>query len=314
MVLAASVGCKSKVAKDQGPRSGSAGTGSAVAAPKTVTAPTGAAPKLEWKDADGELLLATSDGKTLTGPCGLTGSLTPTEVELAGKKEPWNVIVRDGRTFSFPTLDWVIEVAPNGEVTHKRGGGTTPLGTVTGADNDEALTWFAAFIVAAPMVQHELALQIGATKLSLGGAADLRSWSISTDATLVASQQREDPAPLLGAADKTAWDPTKVRVTPDAAQGSDKIYVVTVKRDDAAMKKAFPADRFIAREKADGTLTLEVDASSHDRDKQIALGKLVGRVACTAHDRGVAALVWTALTFARAHAAVFGGPTKAASE
>ena len=304
VALVAVLGCKSNAAKEAAP----AGSGSAALAPPVtpavappITPPSGAAPRLEWKDADGELLLSISDGKTLTGPCGLTGTLTPTEVELAGKKEPWNLIVRDGRNFSVPKLDWVIEVAPNGEVTHKRGGGKTPLGVVTGATDDAALTWFAAFIVAAPMVQHTLALQAGATRLELGGAADLRSWAVTSGATRLATRQREDPAPLLVATDKPAWDPAKVIVTPDAAQGADKIYVVSVQRDDAAMKAAFSEDKLVVREKPDGSLLLE-----NAKARPIALGKLEGRVACAAHDRGVAALVWAVLASPVGHAAVLG--------
>src|SRR6185436_17139773 len=132
----------------------------------------------------GEVLVA-SDGEKLTGACGLTGKITPTEVTLAGDTQPWGSLVRDGRKYSMPRLDWVVEVSTAGMVSHKVGGTETPLGTVTGITGDAELQWFGALVIAAPMVKHELALTSvdGAYKLSLAGAADLRAWEVKAATT-----------------------------------------------------------------------------------------------------------------------------------
>ena len=49
---------------------------------------TGDVPALRWTDSDGELLLATGGGNKLEGPCGLTGTISATEVELGAGTGP----------------------------------------------------------------------------------------------------------------------------------------------------------------------------------------------------------------------------------
>jgi hypothetical protein len=269
---------------------------------KPIAPPTGTAPKLAWKDPEGELLVATEDGKTLTGPCGLTGTLTATEVTMGTQKpEAWNKLLRDGKKYSLPKLDWIIEVAPNGEVVLKQHGDKKPLGTVTGLDTDEAATWFGAFVVAAPMVQHvlEWTSPDGKSKLTINGAADFRGWSISEGTTKIASRQRLDMAPIL-AGDKPAWDPTKINVAIDGP----KKYIVAIKRDDDATKAAFTADNFVVTESDDGTLQMEPMGNVKSPPKK--LGKLTGRAACRAHDQALPALLWTLFGSKAGHAKVFG--------
>ncbi len=284
--------------------SGAAGSGSVSGPPmpnaKPIDPPTGAAPTLEWKDLEGELLISTTDGRTLTGPCGMTGTLTPTEVSMGTQQpEPWNKLLRDGRKYSLPKLDWVIEVLDSGEVILKQHGEKKPLGTVTGLDTDAAAVWFGAFVIAAPMVQHaiEWTSPDGTSTLTINGAADFRGWSISEGTTKLASRQRQDAAPVL-AGDKPAWDPMKVNVAIDGP----KKYIVAVKREDDATKAAFPADTFIVTEADDGTLQIEPT----EKGQPTKLGKLTGRAACRAHDQALPALLWTLFATKSGHAKVFG--------
>ncbi|MFN0249034.1 MAG: hypothetical protein ACKV2T_19265 [Kofleriaceae bacterium] len=302
-------GCKDKEPKREPkaelPVGSGSDSGSSAPMPnaKPIDPPKGTAPKLAWKDPEGELLIATEDGKTLTGPCGMTGTLTATEVTMGTQKpEPWNKLLRDGKKYSLPKLDWIIEVSPTGEVVLKQHGDKKPLGTVTGLDTDEAATWFGAFVVAAPMVQHaiEWTSPDGKTKLTINGAADFRGWSISEGTTKLASRQRGDASPIL-AGDLPAWDPTKIGVAIDGP----KKYIVAIKRDDDATKAAFPADKFVVTEAEDGTLQMEPmgDAKKSPPKK---LGKLTGRAACRAHDQALPALLWTLFGSKSAHAKVFG--------
>ncbi len=306
-LLLALVACKDKEPKrevepqERTPGSGS-GSGSAASNATPIDPPSGTAPKLVWKDQEGELLLATDDGKTLTGPCGMTGTLTPTEVSMGTQKpEAWNKILRDGKKYSLAKLDWVIEVEPSGEVVLKQHGDKKPLGTVTGLDTDEAAVWFGAFVAAAPMVQHSIAWTSpdGKATLDIGGAADFRAWTITEGTTKLASRQRQDPAPLLGG-DKPAWDPMKINVAIDGP----KKYIVAIKRDDDATKKAFAADTYTVTEADDGTL--EAKPTGDAKAKPIQLGKLTGRAACRAHDQAVPALLWTLFASSCGHAKVFG--------
>jgi hypothetical protein len=313
LLLALHVGlaaCKDKPKNELKPTppagSGSAGSGSVSGPPmpnaKPIDPPAGAAPKLEWKDPEGELLIATADGKTLTGPCGMTGTLTPTEVAMGTQKpEPWNKLLRDGRKYSLPKLDWIIEVLPSGEVLLKQHGDKKPLGNVTGLDTDEAAVWFGAFVIAAPMVQHaiEWTAPDGKSKLTINGAADFRGWSISEGATKLASRQRQDTAPIL-AGDKPAWDPMKINVAIDGP----KKYIVAIKREDDATKAAFPADNFIVTEAEDGSLSMEPMGNVKSPPKKV--GKLTGRAACRAHDQALPALLWTLFASKAGHAKVFG--------
>lgn len=282
------------------------GSGSAVSAAKPIDPPAGTAPKLAWKDPEGELLVATEDGKTLIGPCGLTGTLTATEVAMGTQKpEPWNKVLRDGRTYSMGTLDWKIEVSPSGEVVLKQHGDKKPLGTVTGLDTDEAAAWFGAFVVAAPMVQHTLQWTSpdGKATLAIGGAADFRAWTITEGTTKIASRERQDPAPLLAPGpDKPAWDPLKINVAIDGV----KKYVVSVKRDDPATAKAFTSDLYTITEADDGALSMLPATGTAKAGSPIPLGKLTGRAACRAHDQALPALLWTLFASKSGHAKVFG--------
>lgn len=308
LLLLVLVACKDKEPKNELAPTGSASPGSgsapAASAAKPIDPPKGTAPKLEWKDNEGELLIATSDGKTLTGPCGLTGTLTATEVAMGTQKpEAWNKLLRDGKKYSLPKLDWVIEVSPAGEVVLKQHGDKKPLGTVTGLDSDEAAAWFGAFVVAAPMVQHhiEWTSPDGKTKLDIGGAADFRAWTVSEGTTKLASRQREDQAPLL-AGDPPAWNPMSINVAIDAAHE----YVVAIKRTDDATKAAFPYDQYAVTEATDGTLSAKPVGSFEKTPPPLALGKLAGRVACRAHDQALPALLWTLFASKSGHAKVFG--------
>jgi|GEM_PF-3909868 len=271
---------------------------------KPIDPPKGTAPKLVWKDLEGELLIATDDGKTLTGPCGMTGTLTATDVSMGTQKpEAWNKLLRDGKKYSLPKLDWIIEVSPTGDVVLKQHGDKKPLGNVTGLDTDEAAAWFGAFVVAAPMVQHtiEWTSQDGASKLTIGGAADFRAWTISEGQTKLSSRQRQDVAPLLGG-DKPAWDPMKINVAIDGP----KKYIVTIKRDDDATKAAFPYDQYDVTEADDGTLTMAVGGSVKKAPPPTKIGKLTGRAVCRAHDQALPALLWTLFASKSGHAKVFG--------
>lgn len=300
MLLLVLVACKGKSEpKNELDLKGGSGS-STVGTP--IEPPKGTAPKLAWKDPDGELLIATEDGKTLMGPCGMTGTLTATDVAMGKQKpEPWNKILRDGKKYSLPKLDWVIEVSPTGEIVLKHQGQKKPLGTVTGLDTDEAAAWFGAFVIAAPMVQHsiEWVAPDGTSKLAIGGAADFRAWSITEGTTKLSTRQREDPAPLL-AGDKPAWNPMSIDVKIDGP----KQYMVTIKRDDDATKAAFGADTYTVTEGDDGTLTAR--AKDDVKSPPIQLGKLVGRVACRAHDQALPALLWTLFASKSGHAKVFG--------
>jgi len=312
ILLLVLVACKGKSEpKNELAPKGSAGSDVGSAAPvsnaKPIDPPKGTAPKLEWKDPEGELLIATADGKTLTGPCGLTGTLTATEVSMGAQKpEGWNKVLRDGKKYSFPSLDWVIEVSPTGEVVLEQHGDKKALGNVTGLDTEEAAAWFGAFIVAAPMVQHKLewVSADGKSKLEIGGAADFRAWTITEGTTKVSSRERQDPAPLL-TGDKPAWNPMSINVAIDSARK----YIVTIKRDDEETKKAFPADRYyIVTESETGELTMDPqsDAKGNIKGKPIPIGKVVGRVACRAHDQALPALLWTLFASKTGHAKVFG--------
>ena len=164
------VACKDKEPKrelepkvDKSVGSGSdAGSSAPMPNAKPIDPPKGTAPKLVWKDLEGELLIATDDGKTLTGPCGMTGTLTATDVSMGTQKpEAWNKLLRDGKKYSLPKLDWIIEVSPTGDVVLKQHGDKKPLGNVTGLDTDEAAAWFGAFVVA----KHTHAMVIGAYRV-----------------------------------------------------------------------------------------------------------------------------------------------------
>lgn len=282
------VGCKSKSNDANKTATGSGSATAKPAEPAAVKPPTGPVPVMQWTDPEGDLLVASKADGTLEGPCGLTGTITPTDVQLgAGTKEPWSVIRRDGRTFSMAKLDWVIEVSPTGEVVHAQGGTKTPLGKVTGAESDEALQWFGGFVIAAPMIQHKLELESldGKTKLALSGAADLKSWEVRAGADRVAIRRRDDPKPVF--TNKPAFDPSKLEVT----MSSPGTYVVQVTRDDDATKAAFPGDKLAVVEDDKGTLSWQ----TADGGKLQPLAKIMGRTKCRAHDQAVGALVWTYL-------------------
>jgi len=268
---------------------GAAGVGTGAAKPaEAVKPPTGPAPKIVWTDTNGEILVA-SDGETLTSACGLTGKLTPTEVTLAGDTQPWGVLVRDGRRYSRPLLDGVIEVSPQGMVTHKVGSAETPLGEVTGLTGDAELQWFGALVVAAPMVKHELALTSidGTFKLSLTGAADMRAWEVKRGATPIAVRRRAEPRPL--SQDAPAFPTDLVTVSID----SPGHYLLQVVRDTDAIKAAFPRETTRLNESADGT-KLELMAIVNGKPlKPRPFATLVGRQKCRAHDEAVAALIWS---------------------
>jgi hypothetical protein len=271
----------------------------------------GPAPKLEWKDADGELLVA-SDGGALKGPCGLVGTISATEVSMgATPPEKWNVIRQNGRKFTMDKLDWVIDVAASGEITFTRGGKKTPLGTITGLD-DASMPWFAALIVAGPMVQHAVTLDVGTEKLVLHGAADLKAWDIKdAKGTKLASREREDPAPLL-LGDKPAWDPMKIKVT----QNGDG-WDIAVDRSDDGTKGSFDSDAFGAVIK-DGAIHIIDRNAPKSSDKPTHWNmptsdmKLTGYTKCAAHDRAVAALLWAAFATKNAHAVNFSAPASGA--
>jgi len=290
--LAVASGCKgkSKAAPDQGPKTAEPTKPAEPPKPTGTPPPAGAVPKLRWTDAEGELLLATGEGEKLEGPCGLTGTITSTEVELgAGGKQTWTAIERNGNKFTLPRLDWVIEVAPDGMVTHKRGGSDTSLGRVEGIDDDTKLAWFGALVIAAPMVQHKVGIESldGATKLYVQGAADLRAWNARSETgEKVAHKLRDDPRPVFAA--KAAFDQSKLSVTRDAGN----TYIIDVKRDDDAIKAAFDADRYtIVEDVEKGELSL-VD---HNKKPKTPFAKLTSRAKCRAHDGAVTALIWTYL-------------------
>ena len=285
-------GCKSKPkSTDQGP--GAKPTEPAKptesAKPAGTPPPTGDVPALRWTDADGELLLATGQGNKLEGPCGLSGTISATEVELgAGGKQTWTVIERSGNKFSLPRLDWVIEVSPEGMVSHKRGGTETQLGVVKGIDGDDKkLAWFGALVIAAPLIQHKVGIESldGKVKLYVQGAADLRAWDVRGETgERIAHKLRDDPRPVF--ATKAAFDQSKVTVSRDAG----KTFFVDVKRDDDALKAAFSADRVTIVEQDTGELAVQ-----DDKKKLTPFAKLTSRAACRAHDQAVNALLWTYL-------------------
>ncbi len=284
------VACSSKKKDDAPANVGSAGSGGVAAAPEPVatTPPAGPVPALRWTDPDGELLLATGAGSTLEGPCGMTGTITSTDVELAGQKEAWTKVTRQGRAFSLPKLDWVIEVSAAGDVVHKRGGTETPLGKVTGADTDDALAWFGALVIGAPMIQHRIGLQSpdGSHQVWLSGAADLRAWDAKDEAgARVASRNRDDAAPVLRGA-KPAHDPSKLSVE----ERGPRAYQLIV-ADDGPTRALLPGPLDIT-EAEDGTLTWKAAGL---KQKPSPLGTLVDRKACKAHDRAVPALIWAYL-------------------
>ena len=290
LVLAAGCKSKSKASSDQGAKTTEPTKPKEPEKPKGTPPPTGDIPALRWSDSDGELLLATGQGNKLEGPCGLTGTISSTEVELgAGTKQTWTIIERNGNKFSLPKLDWVIEVSPEGTVTHKRGGTDTQLGVVKGIDGDEKkLAWFGALVIAAPLIQHKVGIESldGSTKLYVQGAADLRAWDArSATGDRIAHKLRDDPRPVFAA--KAAFDQSKVTVTRDAGN----TYVVDVKRDDDALKAAFDADRYIVVEDAKGELALK----DHHKKPLTPFARLTSRAACRAHDHAVTALVWVYL-------------------
>lgn len=319
LAVALIAGCKSKASTPDPHDPVTAKTGSATAGSGSsgqegsgsFPSVSGPAPTLEWKDADGELLVA-SDGGALKGPCGLVGTINATEVSMGTTAaQKWNLIRQNGRNFTMDKLDWVIYVAASGEVTFTRGGKKTPLGTVTGVD-DASLPWFAALIVAGPMVQHEVSLTVGTVKLVLKGAADLKSWDISDDkGAKLATREREDPGPLL-VGDKPAWDPMKIKVT----QNGDS-WDIAVDRTDDATKASFDSDAFTATIK-DGAIhivdrnapTLEEKSSHWNRPNSDM--KLAGYTKCAAHDRAVSALLWAAFATKNAHAVNFSAPASGA--
>lgn len=286
--LAVAAGCKSKSSsKDQGAKT-TEPAAKEPAKPAGTPPPTGDVPVLRWTDSDGELLLASGEGNKLEGPCGLTGTISATEVELgAGSKQTWTVIERTGNKFSLPRLDWVIEVSPEGTVTHKRGGTETQLGTVKGIDGDDKkLAWFGALVIAAPLIQHKVGIESldGSTKLYVQGAADLRAWDVrGATGERIAHKLRDDPRPVF--ATKAAFDQAKVTVSRDAG----KTFVVDVVRDNDALKAAFRADRLTIVEQATGELAVQ------DDKKLTPIARLTSRAACRAHDHAVTALLWVYL-------------------
>ncbi len=290
--LALVAGCKSKPkTTDHGPGAKTAELAKPAepAKPTGTPPPTGDVPALRWTDADGELLLATGQGNKLEGPCGLSGTISATEVELGtGGKQAWTVIERSGNKFSLPRLDWVIEVSPEGMVSHKRGGTETQLGVVKGIDGDDTkLAWFGALVIAAPLIQHKVGIESldGKAKMYVQGAADLRAWDVRGETgERIAHKLRDDPRPVF--ATKAAFDQSKVTVSRDAG----KTFFVDVKRDDDALKAAFSADRVTIVEQDTGELAVQ-----DDKKKQTPFAKLTSRAACRAHDQAVTALLWTYL-------------------
>ena len=287
--LAVVAGCKSKKdAPDPGAKATEPAKPVEPVKPAGTPPPTGDVPVLRWTDSDGELLLATGQGNKLEGPCGLTGTISATEVELgAGTKQTWTVIERNGNKFSLPRLDWVIEVSPEGTVTHKRGGTATQLGVVKGIDGDDKkLAWFGALVIGAPLIQHKIGIESldGSTKHYVQGAADMRAWDVrGATGEKIAHKLRDDPRPVFAA--KAAFDQSKVTVSRDAG----KTFVVDVQRTDEALKAAFAADRLTVVEQESGEIALQ------DGKKLTPFAKLTGRAACRAHDHAVTALVWVFL-------------------
>lgn len=303
LLCLALVACSSKSNNQQQgtPTGSAAGSGSAAAKPvEPQKPPTGTAPKITWTDTDGEVLVAT-DGEMLTAACGLTGKVTPTEVTLAGDTQPWNNLLRDGRKYSLPRLDWIVEVTDKGMVSHKVGGTETHLGTVTGITGDAELQWFGALVVAAPMVKHELALTSvdGAFKLSLGGAADLRAWEVKNGTTPIAVRRRADPRPVF--TDKPAFATDKVTVSIE----SPGHYLVQVVRDDDATKAAFTSDTYRINESDTGELWIDATPQGAKPLKPKPFAKLVGRQKCRAHDQAIAALIWSFVASKSGHDVAF---------
>ncbi len=286
------LGCKDKDRnKASGTPAAPAGSGSAPAASaaKPVAPPAGSASALRWTDPEGELMLAMGDGNKLEGACGLTGTVTATEVELGGQKETWSRLLREGRKFSLPRLDWVIEVSPTGDVVHKRGGTETPLGKVTGVETEAGLAWFGALVVAAPMIQHRVTLTSmdGTNEVTLSGAADLRAWAVTDKAgARISTRNRDDAAPVL-LATRPAHDPSKITVEPT----EPGMYRVSV-ADDPTTRAVLASPTYLVREMPDGQLTWVAEGTA---TKSVPFAKLGGRKACKAHDRAVPALVWSFL-------------------
>ncbi|MBA3453224.1 MAG: hypothetical protein H0T42_09045 [Deltaproteobacteria bacterium] len=306
--LAVASGCKSKTkAPDQGPTANEPAKPKPVepAKPAGTPPPTGEVPVLRWTDSDGELLLASGVGNKLEGPCGLSGTISTTEVELgSGTKQTWTQIERTGNKFSLPRLDWVIEVSPEGTVTHKRGGTETQLGVVKGIDGDDKkLAWFGALVIAAPLIQHKVGIESldGKAKLYVQGAADLRAWDVRSETgERIAHKLRDDPRPVF--ATKAPFDQSKVTVSRDAG----KTYFVDVQRDDDALKAAFTGDRSTVIEQDGGVLALQ-----DDKKKLKPFARLTGRAACRAHDHAVTALLWVYLgTDGLTKRLATAGPTK----
>ena len=267
--------CKSKPTTE-----GAAARGSATTAPAVpATPPTGPVPALRWTDPEGELVLASGTGDALTSACGVTGTLTPTTVTVAGLTEPWAALQRTGRVFSLPKLDWTIEVSATGAVTHKRGGTDTPLGTVTGLTGDAELAWFGGLLIGAALIQHKVALTLPTGRvLELAGAADLRAWEIKEAGQRIASKNRDDPAPVITA--PGAGDASKLTVV---TTGPGAFEIRRPVGDDAA-------EPMRVTEAEGGALTRQVGTAPPS-----PLGTLRGRAACKAHDRAVAALLSVAL-------------------
>jgi len=290
VVPAVAAGCKSKSksSSDPGAKTTEPAKAKEPVKPAGTPPPTGEVPVLRWTDSDGELLLASGAGNKLEGPCGLSGTISATEVELgAGTKQTWTVIERTGNKFSLPKLDWVIEVSPEGTVTHKRGGTETQLGVVKGIDGDDTkLAWFGALVIAAPLIQHKVGIESldGSTKLYVQGAADLRAWDArGATGERIAHKLRDDPRPVFAA--KAAFDQSKVTVSRDAGN----TYVVDVQRTDDALKGAFSADRLTIVEQDTGELAVQ------DGKKLTPFAKLTSRAKCRAHDQAVTALLWVYL-------------------
>src|SRR5665647_1643663 len=286
--LALATACKSKSNADQGAKTAEPVKAKEPVKPAGTPPPTGDVPALRWTDSDGELLLATGEGNKLEGPCGLTGTISATEVELgAGSKQTWTVIERTGNKFSLPRLDWVIEVSPEGTVTHKRGGTETQLGVVKGIDGDDKkLAWFGALVIAAPLIQHKVGIESldGSTQFYVQGAADLRAWDVrGKGGERVAHKLRDDPRLVFET--KAAFDQSKVTVSRDMG----KTYVVDVQRVDDALKGAFAADRLTIVEQDTGELALQ------DGKKLTPFARLTSRAKCRAHDQAVTALLWVYL-------------------
>jgi len=267
--------CKSKPTPEGAARGSATSPTAGTTAP--ATPPTGPVPALRWTDPEGELVLATGAGDALTSACGVTGTLTPTTVTVAGLTEPWAALRRTGRVFSLPKLDWTIEVSPTGAVTHKRGGTETPLGTVSGLTGDAELAWFGGLIIGAALIQHKVALTLPTGRaLEVAGAADLRAWEIKEAGQRIASKNRDDPAPVI-----TAPGARDVRTLTVVSTGPGALEI----RDGAEVATVIEA--------AGGALTRQVGTAP-----PTPLGTLRGRAACKAHDRAVAALLTVALATA----------------